>query len=400
MKRRRPDPVAQAKQAALEVLLHNDRGPYRDLPRAAAWGYPEPYTRDLMISALGVLVSDNARLVRRLRRVLEVLARNQSPLGHIPSLAHDPSDRGASDTTPLFLFGLGLFRKTTGEADFLADPAEKALTWMDYQSPEDRVMVAQLPTSDWRDEQWVTGYGLYVNTIVYSYLRLFGRHDKAERLRRLMDRFTVTAEVKHRHTHEGLKLRRKPYYALWSYKVLGSERFDLLGNSLAILSGIAAPTRARALVAWVEGECRGLRERGDLALDLPPNLFPYIRSDDPDWRGRYALFNPPGEYHNGGIWPFVCGFYVAAIVAAGGHRLARKKLLALTELVRPARQRPVAFGFNEWFRAQDGQPCGQDWQSWSAAMYLYAAACVERRSTPFFDEMRIPAVHEEAELRK
>ena len=388
MKRRRDDPVAEASQAAIEVLLHNAHGPFRGLPRTAGWGYPEPYTRDLMISSLGILVSGNVRLISRLRQVLEVLAQNQSPLGHVPSLAHDPADRGASDTTPLFLLGLGLFRKATGEEDFLAGAAEKALTWMDYQSPDDRVMVAQLPTSDWRDEQWVTGYGLYVNTIVYSYLRLYGRHDKAEHLRRLMSRLTVTAEVKHRHVHEGLRLRRKPYYALCSYKVMPSERFDLLGNSLAVLSGMAAPTRARALVAWVERESHGLRERGDLALGLPPNLFPYIRPEDPDWRPRYAKFNRPGEYHNGGVWPFVCGFYVAAIVAAGGLRLAQKKLQALTELVRPARQQPVAFGFNEWFRATDGQPCGQDWQTWSAAMYLYAAACVERRTTPFFEAIR------------
>jgi len=31
---------------------------------------------------------------------------------------------------------------------------------------------------------------------------------------------------------------------------------------------------------------------------------------------------------------------------------------------------------------------GQDWQTWSAALYLYAAACVEEKKTPFFDEMR------------
>ncbi len=31
---------------------------------------------------------------------------------------------------------------------------------------------------------------------------------------------------------------------------------------------------------------------------------------------------------------------------------------------------------------------GQDWQTWSAAMYLYAAQCVETRTTPFFEAMR------------
>ncbi|HUT58820.1 MAG TPA: glycoside hydrolase 100 family protein [Phycisphaerae bacterium] len=392
MNARRRDPVDEARDAAIEVLLHNARGPYFGLPRTAGWGYPEPYTRDLMIATLGILVSGNERLIARARRVLEVLARNQSPLGHIPSLVHDPKDRGASDTTPLFLLAAGIFRKATGEPGFLSDAIEKALRWMDYQSPDERIMVAQLPTSDWRDEQWVLGYALYVNTIVYSYLRLFGEHEKASHLRQVMGRLAVTEGIKYRHVHEGLKLRRKPYYALWSYKVHGSERFDLLGNSLAVLSGLFARARARAVVSWIERESQALRESGDLALDLPPNLFPYVRPEDPDWMPRYARYNRPGEYHNGGVWPFVCGFYVAALVAAGGHRLAKRKLQALARLVRPARQQQVAYGFNEWFRAQDGTPQGQDWQTWSAAMYLYAAACVERGATPFFDDIRAGAV--------
>jgi len=46
------------------------------------------------------------------------------------------------------------------------------------------------------------------------------------------------------------------------------------------------------------------------------------------------------------------------------------------------------FGFNEWIKAQSGEPKGQNWQTWSAAMYLYAAKCVEKKRTPFFDRMR------------
>ena len=343
-----------------------------------------------MISSLGILVSGNRKLMDSLRRVLETLARNQNPLGHIPSLVHDPDDRGASDTTPLFLLGLGVYRKTTGESDFLSGAAARAMTWMDYRSPDADVMVAQLPTSDWRDEQWVMGFGLYVNTIVYAYLRFFGQHEKAERLAKMMGRFAVTGDVKHRHVHEGLVLRHKPYYALYAYKLYSSERFDLLGNSLAILSGLASPSRASSIIRWVETECRAMRERAELSLGLPPNLFPWVQPTDPDWRPRYEKLNRPGEYHNGGVWPFVCGFYIAALVAAGRHRLAISKLASLTDLVAPAREQPVAFGFNEWFRAQDGAPCGQDWQSWSAAMYLYAAACVQQKRTPFFDDVRGP----------
>jgi hypothetical protein len=388
---READAIAEAKDAALRVLLHNMHGPYRGLPRAAAWGYPEPYTRDLLISGLGILVSGNRQLVSSLRRVLEVLSRNQSPRGHIPSLAHDPEDRGASDTTPLFLAMLGIYRRAAGQEDFLADAAERALNWMDHQSPTDRVMVAQLPTTDWRDEQWVLGFGLYVNTIVYAYLRLLGRDERASRLAGLMHRFTITGGTMHRHVHEGLTVRSKPYYAMWSWKIFSSERFDLLGNSLAILTGLAPPSRADAIVSWVESECAAMRERGDLAGRLPPNFFPYVEPRDPEWSARYERHNPPGMYHNGGIWPFICGFYVAALVAAGRLRLARQKLEALTALVRRARNGELAFGFNEYLRAQDGVPHGHDWQSWSAAMYLYAAACVEQQRTPFFDDVRRPA---------
>jgi glycogen debranching enzyme len=138
----------------------------------------------------------------------------------------------------------------------------------------------------------------------------------------------------------------------------------------------------------VEEECAALRSREDLAVELPPNLFPYVRPEDPDWKPRYERYNQPGEYHNGGIWPFVCGFYIASLVAAGRYRLAEQKLLSLTHLVQPARKTELAFGFNEWLRAQDGTPQGQDWQSWSAAMYLYAETCVRERRTPFFDEIR------------
>lgn len=380
--------VEEAKKAALEVLLHNSHGPFHGLPRTAGWGYPEPYTRDLLISILGIAVSDNKKLMHSIQLVLETLTKNQTEHGHITSLVHDKEDRGASDCTPLFLMAIGIFRKVTGKHDFLQEATQKALTWMEYQSPSDRILVAQQPTSDWRDEQWVTGYGLFVNTLVYSYLRLLGHDKRAKSMHYEMSRFTITGGIIHRHVHEGLTVAHKPYYAFWSYKIFSSERFDLLGNSLAILSGIASPTRAKKMVSWIEAECTAMKKNGELAVNLPPNFFPYIKPKDPDWLPRYLLYNNPGEYHNGGIWPFICGFYVAALVAAKKYKLAEEKLLALTELMKLKTNDKLDFGFNEWIKAQDGKPKGQDWQTWSAALYLYAAKCVQDRNTPFFDEVR------------
>ena len=101
--------IEEAKNAAIEVLLHNAHGPFAGLPRTAGWGYPEPYTRDLMFSILGIAVSGNAKLLSSIQNVLETLAKNQTFRGHIPSLVHDKGDLGASDTTPLFLLAVGIF---------------------------------------------------------------------------------------------------------------------------------------------------------------------------------------------------------------------------------------------------------------------------------------------------
>ena len=384
-----PPAVEAAKSAALEVLLNNARTGRGGLPRTAAWGYPEPYTRDLLIGALGSLVSGNEELIDSLRRVLLTLADNRSPLGHIPSLVDMPGDRGASDTTPLFLIALAMYRRHTQDSEFLAEAGRQAHLWMCYQSPEDDVIVTQEPTSDWRDEQWVEGSGLFVNALLYCQLRLWGEDARLATLKHYLPRLDVR-RLDQQFIHDRLVSKDAPYYALWAYKVANSERFDLLGNSLAVLSGMAPSERATQIVAFVERECEALGQRGELAIALPPCLFPYVRPEDPDWRPRYAHYNPPGCYHNGGLWPFVCGFYVAALVAAGRHELALEKLLLLTELVRPTRVVEKAFGFNEWLNAQDGTPRGQDWQSWSASMYLYAAECVARRETPFFDAMREP----------
>jgi hypothetical protein len=203
-----------------------------------------------------------------------------------------------------------------------------------------------------------------------------------------MGRFTITGGVIHHHVHEGLVVKYKPYFAFWSYKIHSSERFDLLGNSLAILSGLASCSRSEEMISWIEEECTSMRKRGELAVDLPPNFFPYVKPGDPEWNERYSIFNNPGEYHNGGIWPFICGFYIAALVAAKRYSLSMEKLVELTRLIKLTRTNSIDFGFNEWIKAQNGKPMGQDWQTWSAALYLYAAKCVEEKNTPFFNDMR------------
>jgi len=130
------------------------------------------------------------------------------------------------------------------------------------------------------------GYGLYVDMLVDAYLRLYGEHDSADQLRELMSRLEVSCEEKRSYEQEAHVEPSAPYYALYSYKIMTSDRFDLLGNSLAILSGIASPDRAANMLLWVEAECEAMRGHGELAVDMPPCLFPYILPHHADWLPR------------------------------------------------------------------------------------------------------------------
>ena len=57
----------------------------------------------------------------------EVLARNQSAHGLVPGLIDDPEDLGATDTTPLFLLGLEVFRRVSGKRNYLEDVSGKLI---------------------------------------------------------------------------------------------------------------------------------------------------------------------------------------------------------------------------------------------------------------------------------
>ena len=377
--------VEKAKAAALQVLLNNMNGPFMGLPRTAAWGYPEPYTRDLMFSVLGMAASGNRYLIGSIEKTLTVLAGNQSLRGHIPSFVHDPLNRGASDTTPLFLLAVAIYRRCTGKTEFLEEAVQKALTWMEYQSPSDDYLISQQPTSDWRDEQWVLGYGLYVNVLSYAYLSMLGYPERAFQLKIAMQAFTITNGTNPQH-NTGAPVPQKPYYALWAYKEYKSDRFDLLGNSLAIISGLASPDMAESMLDWIEVECLQMKAKNELAVPLPPNLFPFILPGDKDWLPRYSQYNRPGEYHNGGIWPFISALHIAALVAAGKNRLAEEKLFELTRLIKVSDNPDLEYGFNEWYKAQTAEAKGQDWQTWSASLYLYAAKCVAEERVVFFND--------------
>jgi glycogen debranching enzyme len=170
----------------------------------------------------------------------------------------------------------------------------------------------------------------------------------------------------------------RPYYlSFMAFRDYG-ERFDTFGNLLAILFGVASPKQANLILDYIHSA--GINSPYPVRA-----LYPPVQPGERDWREYFRVrnLNLPDHYHNGGAWPFIGGFYVAALVQAGRMDEARYQLGKLAEMNRAGVH--DEWEFNEWFHGTSGRPMGYGGQSWSAAMYLYAENAVAQGRVNVFN---------------
>ena len=165
---------------------------------------------------------------------------------------------------------------------------------------------------------------------------------------------------------------RDLYLSFVNFSFFGEEG-DVFGNVLAVLLGLAderasartldALTRARVNDPYpIRAVTRPIKPRSSL------------------WRAYMARHrqNFVWQYHNGGIWPMVGGFWIGALVKAGRTDQAAAELTKLA--------RVCALGnwdFTEWLHGKTLAPRGMPGQSWNAAAFLMASHAVSTGKTPF-----------------
>jgi hypothetical protein len=144
-----------------------------------------------------------------------------------------------------------------------------------------------------------------------------------------------------------------------------SWRCDVLGNVLAYLFGVVDSEKAQSTFQFMLGV--GVNEPFPVT-----NVYPVVTPGDPDWRPYYTvnLLNLPNHYHNGGIWPFVGGFWVKFISKLGLHDMALSELYKLALLNKEGVHEE--WEFTEWAHGKTGKPMGKKYQAWSAAQYISA----------------------------
>ncbi|MBS3085954.1 hypothetical protein J4225_04710 [Candidatus Pacearchaeota archaeon] len=364
-----------AYKKAIEVLkkCSTKNGFYAAYP-----GYDMVFGRDSMIISLGASLLKDKKLKETFKNSLITLAKNQSKKGQIPN-AVDRFIKGRKhhvdfksvDSSLWFIIGSYIYKQRYKEASLFKkhkNAIKKAITWLEYRDFGEDITLEQLPTTDWQDA-FPHKYGHTINTqaLYYKILNLIGKKSLAEKLKIIVNE------------DKDDKLWQGEFYLPWRWKNHGKykefgEWFDSLGNLLAIIYDLANKEQAEKIINYIKNK------RVDKPFPVKA-IYPAIKRGSKYWEDYFNDCDARTPYHylNAGIWTYIGGFYVLALVKLKKFKEAEKQL----ELLAKANmQKPF---FSEWLNGKTGKPgvsasgSKEGNQGWNAGMYIAAYESVKAK---------------------
>jgi glycogen debranching enzyme len=371
---------------SIELLKRNltDGGILAATPgeRAEKRGYTAIFGRDAAVCAIGMAVSGDKQLEQAAVTGLHTLASHQAPNGQIAKfvdLHRQEADfwyLGCIDSTLWWLIALAILDRREQPRGLLRGYSKRiklAIQWLLAQEHQRFFLLQQNEASDWADIMPRSGFVLYTNALWYFVKLLFGvahARETHENFNGLFHPFSARlAEYRRARLLNEYVLKngrdRDLYLSFVNFSFWGDEG-DVFGNVLAVLMGLTDKRATRrtldALTKAHVGDPYPVR-----AVTHP------IRQHSSLWRPYMARHrqNHVWQYHNGGIWPMVGGFWVAALAADGRGEQAQRDLVGM------ARSCAVRdWAFTEWLHGKTLAPRGMPGQSWNAAAFLMAEYAV------------------------
>ena len=374
--------IERCRQASLQLLERNltPQGILAASRSEAAETrrYTRIFGRDAAICALAMCGSGVDALERGAVASLDALAAQQAGNGQIAKYV-DPQGLdadfwylGCIDATLWWLIAVDHVRRRSTLAEVRgrwAAEAERAIGWLLAQEHQHFRLLQQNEASDWADIMPRSGYVLYSNALWYDVKRRFGlpeaqaTHDHFNHLFHPVQRHLPEYHRARLLQHYARRGRgdRSLYLSFVNFASSGDEG-DVFGNLLAMLCGLADESMSRTITDIVQ------ESKAAEPYPIRVVLQPLERHDEL-WRPYMARHrqNHPHQYHNGGIWPFVGGFWVMALTRLGSLGAAWRALEQLAAV-----NALDDWRFTEWLHGRTLAPMGMAGQSWNAATFLLA----------------------------
>ena len=359
--------------------------------------YRRIWARDGVITGLAALLTGEADLINTFKHTLLTLARYQGPHGEIPSNVDTLSERvsyggttGRIDADLWFVIGCGEYWSATQDnefMDYVFPVLEKVRHLLGAWEFNNRGLLYVPPAGDWADEYLHSGYVLYDQLLYLQAQRSFcAMHhyvhnsidhsllERKDRLKHLIqanywfhDGDNIPDDVYHEVLFcKGYNaaphcagLYWLPFFSPTGY----GYRFDSFANVLVSLFDVADAQQQQAVDDFI----------AKLVADksgLLPAFSPVIEPLDEDWKElqmtfSYSFKNKPYEFHNGGLWTMISGFYVADLARRGKSTQAKDHLAAIHRANKLGQA--TEWGFYEFLHGRTLQPGGTPAQAWSAA---------------------------------
>jgi glycogen debranching enzyme len=328
-------------------------------------GYDAIWARDSMIISLGASLIGH-QFKETFKQSIITLARHQSPKGQIPNAVDIFSNRKphvdfqSVDSSLWYIIGNYIYKsryKDNSLFESQKESIERALTWLSYLDTGEDHLPEQLPTTDWQDA-FPHRYGHTINTqaLYYKALNLVENKKEAD----------IIKDVVNNNTEVGLWNGKFYYPYRWKnhnkYQEKG-EWFDSLGNILAIIFDLATPEQAEKIISYIQ----------EKKIDKPypvKTIYPPIKEGTKDWQDYFldCEARTPFHYSNGGIWPYIGGFYILALIKCKKFDEASRQLDKLAEA-----NMKLSGAFTEWLHGKNGKPYGGNhYQGWNAGAYILA----------------------------
>jgi hypothetical protein len=349
--------------------------------------YTRIFGRDAALCALAMFDSGDPVLVEGAVASLQSLAAQQAANGQIPKYV-DPVQQdadfwylGCIDATLWWLVAVDEARRhrCVPPAQWEHEVA-RAIAWLQAQEHPAFALLQQNEASDWADIMPRSGYVLYTNALWHDVKRRYalpGIETTAYHFNHLFHPFQRDLPVYHRArllSHYVRRGRADPglYLSFVNFAVAGDEG-DVFGNLLAVLCGPTSESMGQRIAKTL------LAAAVDQPWPVRVTLHPLARKHEL-WRpymGRHQQ-NHPHQYHNGGAWPFVGGFWVMALARLRPRPAAWLALERLAEA-----NEADGWRFTEWFHGRTGKAMGMAGQTWNAATFWLALRMLEGEPGPW-----------------